>query len=119
MLYPTIAAHPLLTAKAAAKVAGSDEHQNLAEALLGLKAPIVTVALDVARVQLAVVMQVNFQIEQGVDALVYSYQSSAHSRQQVAQRDRIINPQAQAILSTIEALETSAGYDTLTSLRTP
>ena len=120
MIYPTVDAHALLTPKAAAKVAASDEHQNLAEDLLGLQSPALTVAADVARIQRAIVEQINFQVEQGIDPLVESYASSSHSNQQVAYRDRVVSPRALAILANVTALIIAVEdrWDIFTSHRT-
>lgn len=120
MIYPTVAGHGLLTAKAAAAMAAVPENQDLAEALLGLTEPALTGTLDVSRIQLALVEQINFQVHQGVDPLIQSYASSSHSNQQAAYRDRVVSPKAVSILAGVEALNVVAAdrYDTFTSHRT-
>lgn len=120
MIYPTVAGHALLTAKASAKVTASTEYQELAEDLLGLQSPALTVAADVARVKRAIVVQINFQVEQGVDAFIHSWVASSHSNQQIGYRDRYLSPQAVAILASIDALaeNESDRYETFTSHRT-
>lgn len=116
-LYPSVAAHPLLTAKALGRgptVLAAE--QELAEGLLGLVAPATTDAFELSRVSTALAVQINFQVEQGVSALVASYQSSAHSRQQMAYRDRVINPQAAQIIATLPGL-TGRAFDAMISHR--
>lgn len=120
MLYPTVAGHALLTPAATTKVAASTEHQELAEDLLGLSSPALTVASDVGKIKRAIVLQINFQTTQEVADLLYSYQSSRHSNQQRATRFLLVNPQALAILDMIDGLvlATEDRWATFTSHRT-
>jgi hypothetical protein len=120
VLYPNVTNHALLTKTAAARVAESTEHQELAETLLGLQSPALTVTADVNRVKLAIVAQINFQVHQEVEDLIYSYQSSRHSNQQKASRDRVVSQQALMILANIDGLVlvTEERWATFTSHRT-
>lgn len=120
MLYPNVTGHALLTPAAATKVAASTEHQELAEDLLGLSAPALTGTSDVAKIKRAIVLQINFQTTQEVADLLYSYQSSRHSNQQRATRLLLVNPQALAILDTIDGLVLAVEerWATFTSHRT-
>lgn len=120
MLYPNVAGHALLTPAATTKAAASTEHQELAEDLLGLSAPALTGASDVGKIKRAIVLQINFQTTQEVSDLLYSYQSSRHSNQQRATRFLLVNPQALAILETIDGLVLAVEerWATFTSHRT-
>jgi hypothetical protein len=88
--------HALLTGKAKALFESSPDafhaQQQIAELLLELPVPVKESM--VTQLTLAVVMQVNFQIEQGIDPLYISASSSAHTRNSVNYRNRYIDPRA-------------------------
>ena len=109
MLYSTVAGHALLTPAALTKVAASNEHQELAEDLLGLSSPALTNATDVGKIKRAIVLQINFQTTQEASDLLYSYQSSRHSNQQRSTRFLLVSPLAMEILATIDGLVVEAG----------
>ena len=119
MIYPSIAAHPLLSNQAKAlDPAVLNAQQDVAETLLGLFPPAVTVALTLSRVTTAIVLQMNFQIAQGLDPLYTEFTQSAHSRQMVSYRDRYLDPRAVAIVTEALLEEEGDGYKLMTSYRT-
>lgn len=109
-LYNTLQTHPL----AHAKVANQSPtvfaaNVLLAESLLGLKAPAVTDEGAIERLELAIMLQVNFMAVQGIDPLIQEYAGSRHSGDQVGWRDRMIDPRAASIVAdTLGALGVGA-----------
>lgn len=98
--------------------------QRLAESLLRQYAalpqePTSLTEDEVEDVRLGIVVQMNFQVEQGIDPLVASRVSSSHTKQAVEYRDRIVNPQAIALVSGVSVrYATGNSWRTLTSVRT-
>lgn len=122
VIYSGVSTHPILTGKSKA-LAASDSaafaaQQELAETLLGLTEPAVTNAFTLSRVQLAVALQINFQLEQGLDPLVEEVAQSKHSEQMIKYRDRIVNPQAASIIADVLVVATVDRWASITSLRT-
>lgn len=120
MLYVTDA-HPLFSGKVKMlEPEEVDAHQLLAESLLRLRTPVLTEALEVSRIAMAIVLQVNFQVAQGIDPLFISADSSSHSKQSKVYRDRVINPQSASIIADVLAVAGIAAGDwsTITSHRT-
>ncbi len=102
-LYTVTNDHPLASEKV---MAMTDEDvfgaQLLtAEVLLGLKSPALTESADVDKVHLALMHQINFQVQQGLDPLIQSSAGSQHSGDNAAWRDRYINPVAASILAEV------------------
>lgn len=120
MLYD-VADHPLLSEKVKALDAPKiDSYQVLSESLLELKPPVYTVDYDVERVQLAIVRQMNFLVEQGIDPYVVVSAQSSHTDQSVVYRDRWLDPVAVQLVEAVAA-QYAVQQDTwpvLTSLRT-
>jgi hypothetical protein len=118
-----ILGHPMLTAKAAALGSPPGEklaaHVLLAETLLGAhNHPLVTDADQLEVVRLFLAIQVNFQVEQGVDPFVAEKVYSSHTKQSVTYRDRIIDPRALALASQVWKEDAAAKYDgRITSVR--
>lgn len=113
--------HPLLIPKVK-ELTTSDPEQfaaqvEVAEVLLALPA---TVPADPAGAQLhlAVAMQVNFQIQQGIDPLFIESSASSHSRNSVSYRDRFIDPRAAQIVATIITTLGGRYTERITSFRT-
>lgn len=120
MLYVTDA-HPLFSGKVKTlEPEETDAHQLLAESLLRLRSPVLTDALDVSRIAMAIVLQMNFQVAQGIDPLFVSAESSSHTKQSKVYRDIIVNPQAASIVADVLAVAGIAAGDwhTITSHRT-
>jgi hypothetical protein len=92
--------HPILSAKAKALQLDDTEaffaQAEVAESVLGIPATIPS-GVDSSKLVLAVAMQVNFQIEQGLDPLILSSSSSSHARNSQVFRDRWIDPRAAVI----------------------
>ena len=114
-----ITEHPLLSPAAAALAAPTLEAQgDLAERLLGIAGASGLNEVQTTTATLAVVMQVNYQVEAGVDAAVYT--SDGRGARSKAYRDLGVHPYARALIVTlpIAAAEASAQYDVLISRRT-
>lgn len=97
-----VTGHPLLIPKFAglASDEARKEHNNLAELLLGLKAP-AYVGDDATKLVMAVVLQINFQLERGLDPLVNKSISNQHPGNTTTYRDRIVSPEAAAIVEKV------------------
>jgi len=116
-----IAAHPLLTDRATALSPEKLSWQQFqAERLLALTAPAYTATADVAVAVLAIVLQINFQLAQGLDPLIEEAASSSHLKQSKVWRDRHVNPQSVALIATIPGQKDRMGdrWSTLSSFRT-
>jgi hypothetical protein len=117
-----VTAHPMLTAKVTALASGVQTgNQLLAESLLGLVAPAATDPAQVDVIKLAIVLQMNFQVAQGVDPLIQVSAASSHSKESAVWRDRVLNPQALTLIASLPDT-VSAGlvdrWETVTSVRT-
>lgn len=103
MLLYDIDDHPFLTGKS--KALESEvlhSQQLLAENLLGLSAyDVFTDQADIDNATLAIAMQINFQVEQGLDPFVQKSASSGNSKQSVVYRDTYIDPRAADIVEYI------------------
>jgi len=101
--------HPLLTEKVLKLVdkpqaAPNDRftmQQIVAEALLGAKAPAFTDADAVTMAEIAIVRQMNFQVEQGLDPFTQESATSTRSQQGVVWRDRFLDPVAAQLWASI------------------
>lgn len=97
----SVTGHPLLTNKVVvlAPEKFSAQH-DLAEALLGLDSSFVgrLTTEQLTRVQLAVVLQLNFQVEQGLDPYTIQSKSSTQQGESVTYRPDAVHPQAKAII---------------------
>ena len=98
-------AHPLISTKLATiKAASSDAfhaYQVMAETLLGLTAPPYTLADDLDKIGLAVVREMNFLVQQGIDPYIEVSTTSAHTAQATVWRDRYLDPVAVAIVAMV------------------
>lgn len=107
MIYD-VSGHALLSKKVLALKSESPEafskQVSVAEMLLGVYPPASTQVLVASRLSLAVVLQLNFQIEQGIDPLYVSASSSSHTRNSVQYRDRHIDPRAAQIVAQTQGL---------------
>lgn len=75
---------------------------RVAEILLGIPDPVPTTGtVDLG---IAVVLQLNFQIAQGIDPLFISASTSQHTRNSVQYRDRFIDPRALALVTAVAGL---------------
>lgn len=83
---------------------------DLAEALLSLSAAFVErlSSEQMARVKMAVVLQLNFQVEQGLDPFIVQSQSAAAQGEARTYRDNAMHPQAIAIVQAIEFSDDSS-----------
>lgn len=111
-LYSDIADHPYLTPMVLA-IGGAKlkQEQILAERLLGLNTPVFTDARDVEEVLLAIAIQINFQVAEGIDPFYKKAASSSQSKTSVVYRDNVmLDPRAADIIADLKA---RAGIDTL------
>lgn len=113
--------HSLLTEKATAYGAEKLSWQQFeAERLLGLETPAYTEEPYLSTAILAVVLQVNFQVAQGLDPLIEEEASSSHLKQSKVWRDRYLNPQSVALVASIPGQSgiRADRWATMTSYRT-
>lgn len=102
-----ITSHPLLSSKATALKAASepkfDAQVQMAESLLGLKEPVETDAFRVGRVQMALALQVNWQLEYETDPFVLSSETSGIQRETVSYKPDVplVDPRAQDIIDDL------------------
>ena len=103
MLLYDIDDHPFLTPKSQALESEIlHSHQLLAETLLGLSAyDVFSDQADIDQVELAIAMQINFQVEQGLDPYVSKSVSSGQSKQSTVYRDGYLDPRAVAIVDGV------------------
>lgn len=121
MLYD-VTAHPALSEKAKALLvrdaAAFAAQVLLAETQLGVP----EAALAGRRgeqMALAVALQVDFQVETGIDPLYQAVAASSHTKQAVTYRDRTVDPRAQRLVDAARDDGTGVGAYTgeLRSLR--
>lgn len=101
--------HPLLTPKVQKLVGDPNPtpadkftyQMIIAEKLLGAIAPIFTLDDQVTLAGIAIVRQMNFQVEQGIDPFTMSSGASTHSKQSVVFRDRFLDPVAAELWASI------------------
>lgn len=115
-----VAGHPALSGKA--QVLGGpmlEAQVLLAETLLGVSAPAYTDAALLEKAILAIVLQVNFQMEEGIDPLIVKRMHSTHTSQTVEYWGRYIDPRALILWSSTLSVEKVSGRFTgvITSLR--
>lgn len=93
---------------------------EMAEALLGVPEDVPTNAKVLARLQLAVGLQVNYQVQMGVDPLYIKSSGSQHAGNSVTYRDSYVDPRAQQIVAMALGLNgLAARYGAkITSVRT-
>ncbi len=109
-----ISSNPLRSPKvlllATAEATKYAAQQEVAEAMLGLSSTFVSglATAQLTRVSHAVVLQLNMQVEQGLDPFIVQSESAAAQDESVTYRDVAIHPQAAAILS---AVQVEAGKD--------
>lgn len=79
-----------------------EAQQVLAEMLLGLSTPVITDANVVERLQIAIIQQIDFQVQQGFDPLILeSMGVGSQATKSMTWRDRYINPRSAAIVSSL------------------
>ena len=85
-------------------------NQLLAETLLGVSPAFVArlTGDQVAQVVMAVALQLNFQVEQGLDPFILKSDSSQQQGESKTYQDNVIHPQAQAIIGNITITEPTA-----------
>jgi hypothetical protein len=115
-----VAAHPILSGKATAlrdsNPLAFDAQVLMATLLLGFPEKLPTKEETVEAMLLAAALQVNFQIEQGLDPLILEASSSGHTRNSATYRDRYLDPRAASIVRGV--LGFGRNYTaTLTSVR--
>jgi hypothetical protein len=100
ILYAVPADHPLLSGKWPAD-AGEQAAQNaLAEQLLDLRAPAYTGdAAD--ELTTAVVLQINFQLQHGIEPHVIRTANQSNPGVSTTYRDRYVNPEALAVVCRV------------------
>lgn len=75
---------------------------DMAEALFGLTDPAATNAIDIARIHLALVLQINFMSQYGLDPYIKASEGmSSQASSSVVWRDRYIDPRALAIVNAV------------------
>lgn len=96
--------HEFLTKKSISLEPGQfDGHHRMAEALLGLGSPAVADVDLLETLRLAIAIQINFQVEQGIDPFVASSTYSSHSKQSINYRDRLTDPRAALMVAGVVA----------------
>lgn len=115
-----VGGHPNLSGKA--RGLSPQELQGqvlLAESLLGVSAPAYTDTSLRERAELAVVLQVNFQVESGLDPLILKRIHSSHTSQTAEYWGRYIDPRALEVwFSTMSVKDRAARFgDGVQSLR--
>lgn len=105
-LYP-VTDHPLLGQKfISLKTEEAQVQENIrAEMLLGLKGPAYT-GDDKDRLKLAVVHQINFQLEQGLTPEIHRSVTNNVPGASTAYRNRIVSPEAWKIISDVTGVQT-------------
>jgi len=91
-----IAGHELLTEDAADTALVS--HTRLAESLLGLSEATAT-DNDLTLIKIALVLQVNHQVERGVEANAYMSEQDGDLRYK--HRDRLVSPEAASVVRAV------------------
>lgn len=117
----SLGANPLLTDRITLLSPEKQSWQQfMAERLLGLISPAYTSEPEVSTATLAIVLQMNFQVAQGLDPLIEEQASSTHLKQLKIWRDRYLNPQAVAMVATIPGQTGINGdrWGIMTSFRT-
>lgn len=102
-LYP-VADHPLLSGKYKALAPDPDQQEvyaELAETLLRLRAPAYTVPADVAKLTSAVVLQINFLLQQETTPKILATMSNATPGTATTYRDRLVDPAAWQIVCQV------------------
>lgn len=101
-----IDAHPLLSKKFDALPPEEQEAQHLlAEMLLDLRAPVYT-GNPALELSYAVVEQINFQLQRGLEPEVLKSVSNTHPGNTTAYRDRYVSPAAWAIVQRVTGVKT-------------
>jgi hypothetical protein len=107
VLYETVAGHALLSGEANALQAQDNDafeaQQLLAEQLLGFAAPAATDLTLLETAQLALVLQINWQLATKLDPYIYKQIGSAKMAQQRVFLDGgvpIVSPQAEQLAAT-------------------
>lgn len=100
MLYTVDQDHPLSSSYTKALTSEEfEQYVAIAEAVLGIVEPVLTDESSVARLRLAIIIQVNFQTQFGLDPYVKSSEGmSSQASSSVVWRDRYIDPRALAIV---------------------
>lgn len=130
MIYDSVEAHPALVGRA--KLDGADPNmlptfqaqQLLAEKLLGLSAPALTDAGDLAFINLALATQINYQYELGVNAFVYSSLSTQPQSENKTYRADLpaVHPFAAKLVLDVlypDGVDLADSFRTVTSVRGP
>lgn len=73
----------------------------LAEQYLGLVPPAYTDASDIERLELAIAMQIQFQMDQGTSPMIHKSETQNKPGITTAYRDRYIHPGAAEIVSRV------------------
>lgn len=126
--YPLAQTHPLLTPKVALLQPNVfNDNVVMAEMLLGVRGRIWQGAGLSDKAMIALAIQVNFQVHQGVDAHTTERVLTQNLQQTIVWRDKIVSPQAEMLWNEVviaadkggeeEPPEPGSGYNTLTSLR--
>lgn len=86
-------------------------YHELAEAVLGLTAPALTEVSDIARLRIAIMLQINFMSQFGLDPYVKASEGmSSQAASSVVWRDRYIDPRALAIVQRIFSSVTAGWF---------
>ena len=105
-LYPVPEDHPALTKTVLAKGEEARLVENvLAERVLGLKGPAYTGA-DKDSLILAVAIQMNFQVEQGLSPDIHKTVNNTQPGMMTAYRNRQVSPDAWRIVSATTGVQT-------------
>lgn len=116
-IYEVDQSDPLVSGRA--RTLSPDEWEAnvvMAEILLGLNPPALTDETAVERLTVAIAQQVNFQVQQGLDALIEASSGvSSQATKSVVWRDRYLNPRAAAIVATVFPPSTDQWIGALTS----
>jgi hypothetical protein len=101
ILYPVAANHPSLSGKWPTDADKQEEQNALAEQLLDLRGPAYTDANAVEELTRAVVLQINFQLQHGIEPHVIRTANQSNPGVSTTYRDRYVNPEAMALVCRV------------------
>lgn len=111
-LYTVDQTHPLASSYTAELSSTAfDAHEELAEVVLGLGEPALTDASDIARLQMAIILQINWMSQFGIDPYVKASEGmSSQASSSVVWRGEMIDPRAMAIVNAVSPQSTKQWY---------
>jgi hypothetical protein len=103
LLFEPLIGHALLSGQFAGLPDDDQRNaqQEIAELLLGLSSPFPTDPELVEAVKLAVVLQINYQLQQGTEPETVKSMTQNHPGIMTSYRDRYLSPRAAAIVASL------------------